>query len=100
MVKVKYPPQEGERNLCLSLFFTMMMSVIFAVLIIYAIVIVYLPAKIVLESNLQGPKMCTTLSMERNLTGEEVCDGWTSCHEWCLSVVSKIDMIKRATFCV
>jgi hypothetical protein len=89
MPKILYPPQAGERNLCLSVFCTMMMSIVAAVLIIYAIVIIYLPAKIVLESTLQGPKMCTTLSKEGNLTGEEVCLGWTSCHEWCLSVVSK-----------
>ncbi len=63
--------------------------IVAAVLIIYAIVIIYLPAKTVLESTLQGPKMCTTLSTVGNLTGEEVCLAWTSCHEWCLSVVSK-----------
>jgi len=89
MPKILYPPQAGERNLCLTVFCTMMMSIVSAVLIIYAIVIIYLPAKTVLDSTLQGPKMCTTLAKEGNLTGEEICLGWTSCHEWCLSVVSK-----------
>ncbi len=78
----------------------MMMSIISAVLIIYAIVIIYLPAKTALDSTLQGPKMCTTLSKEGNLTGEEVCLGWTSCHEWCLSVVSKKDFCSIAAVIV
>ena len=54
MPKVQYPPQAGEKRLCISLFLTMMMSVVSAVIIIYCIVIIYIPAKIVLESNLTG----------------------------------------------
>jgi hypothetical protein len=46
MTKILYPPQGGEKHLCFTLFCTMMMSVISAVLIIYAVVIVYLPAKV------------------------------------------------------
>lgn len=74
--------------MCLTLFCTMMLSVMSAVAIIYAIVIIYLPAKVVLESNLAGPKMCTTLSKEGNLTGESKCT-WHSCEEWCLSKSNK-----------
>ena len=88
MPKLQHPPQAGEKRLCLTLFCTMMLSVMSAVAIIYAIVIVYVPAKTVLESNLQGPKMCTTLANLGNLSGIDVCDGWTSCVEWCLSKVS------------
>ena len=88
MAKISYPPQGGEKHLCFTLFVTMMMSVVSAVAIIYAIVIIYLPAKVVLESSLQGPKMCTTLSLEGNLTGIETCQDWSSCEEWCLSIVS------------
>ena len=66
----------------------MMLAVVSAVAIIYSIVIVYVPAKTVLDSNLQGPKMCTSLSMAQEVTGVENCEGWTSCHEWCLSKVS------------
>jgi hypothetical protein len=88
MPKLKNPPQGGEKYICLSLFCTMMLSVMSAVAIIYAIVIVYVPSVKVLESNLTGPTMCSTLSMQKNLVGVEVCDGWTSCVEWCLSKVS------------
>ena len=89
MPKVQYPPQGGEKHLCFTLFCTMMLSVVSAVAIIYAIVIIYLPAKVVLESTLQGPKMCTTLSKEGNLSGIETCQDWSSCEEWCLSIVSR-----------
>ena len=89
MPKFHFPPQGGEKRLCLTLFCSMMMTVIFAVLVIYAVVIIYLPAKTELESNLQGPKMCTVLSLERKLSGIEVCDSWSSCEEWCLSIVSQ-----------
>ena len=88
MPKLKNPPQGGEKYLCLTLFCTMMLSVMSAVAVIYAIVIIYVPSKRVLESNLSGPKMCTTLSMQRNLVGVDICDGWTACVEWCLSKVS------------
>ena len=40
--------------------------------------------------DLQGPKMCTTLAKLGNLSGIDVCNGWTSCVEWCLSKVSQI----------
>ena len=89
MPKLQNPPQGGEKYLCLTLFFTMMLSVVSAVAIIYAIVIVYVPAKNVLVSNLKGPTMCTTLSLEKDLVGIDTCKGWTSCVEWCLSKVSK-----------
>ena len=48
MPKIQYPPQGGEKHLCLTLFCTMMLSVMSAVAIIYAIVIIYIPAKTVL----------------------------------------------------
>ena len=66
----------------------MMLSVMSAVGIIYSIVIIYVPSKRVLESNLQGPLMCTTLELQKDLVGNEICDGWTACVEWCLSKVS------------
>ena len=111
MPKIQYPPQAGEKRLCLSIFCTMMTSVMSAVAIIYSIVIIYNPSVIELKSNLQGPKMCTTVSTQRNLKGpdpdttpcvdrnrtrydrfgndtkyaEEAA--WSSCEEWCLSMV-------------
>ena len=90
MPKLQNPPQGGEKYLCLTLFLTMMMAVVSAVAIIYSIVIIYVPAKTVLESNLQGPKKCTTLSMARDIDDPTPggCENWTSCHEWCLSKVS------------
>jgi hypothetical protein len=94
MARKKNPPQGGEKYLCLTLFCTMMLSVMSSVAIIYAIVIIYVPAKKVLESNLTGPKMCTTLALEENLVGVEVCDGWTACVEWCLSKVSPAEFKK------
>ena len=54
MPKLKNPPQGGEKYLCLTLFLTMFLSVVSAVAIIYSIVIIYLPSKIVLESNITG----------------------------------------------
>lgn len=87
MPKYKNPPQGGEKYLCLTIFITMMLSVVSAVAIIYSIVIVYVPSKNVLESNFEGPTMCTTLRLEKDLVGIETCDGWTSCVEWCLSKV-------------
>ena len=54
--------------------------------------------------NIAGPKMCTTLSKEGNLSGNAECglvdnitgeyiEGsvWHSCEEWCLSKVYKKD---------
>eukprot|EP00095_Tigriopus_kingsejongensis_P007120 maker-scaffold303_size215788-snap-gene-1.14 protein:Tk07120 transcript:maker-scaffold303_size215788-snap-gene-1.14-mRNA-1 annotation:"GL12734" len=89
MAKLKYPPQGGEKSLCLTLFCTMMLSVLSAVAIIYSIVIVYIPALDELQSPLQGPKMCTTLAMQGNLSGPESCQEWWSCEEWCLSKSGK-----------
>ncbi|TRY79645.1 hypothetical protein TCAL_12607 [Tigriopus californicus] len=89
MAKLQYPPQGGEKRLCLTLFCTMMLSVLSAVAIIYSIVIVYIPSLDVLGSTLQGPKMCTTLELKGNLSGDEECDGWWSCEEWCLSKSGK-----------
>ena len=90
MPKLQNPPQGGEKYLCLTLFLTMMMAVVSAVAIIYSIVIIYVPAKTVLESNLQGPKKCTTITMDRDIDDPKPggCENWTSCHEWCLSKVS------------
>ena len=93
MPKIQYPPQGGEKRLCLTLFCTMMLSVISAVAIIYSIVIIYIPSVNVLQSKLVGPKMCTTLIKEGNLTGIETCDKWSSCEEWCLSKVSYTRLI-------
>lgn len=87
MAKLQNPPQGGEKYLCLTLFCTMMLAVVSAVAIIYSIVIIYVPSKIVLESNLTGPIMCTTLSSERKIVGIENCANWSSCEEWCLSKV-------------
>ncbi len=92
MPKLQNPPQGGEKRLCLTLFCTMMLSVISAVAIIYSIVIVYIPAMKELDSTLEGPKMCTTLATEGNLTNTDACGGekaWSSCEEWCLSMVRR-----------
>jgi len=91
MPKLQNPPQGGEKYLCLTLFLTMMMAVVSAVAIIYSIVIIYVPAKTVLESNLQGPKKCTTITMDRDIDDPKPggCENWTSCHEWCLSKSNK-----------
>ena len=93
MAKLKNPPHGSEKYLCITLFTTMTLAVVSSVAIIYSIVIVYVPAKHVLESKLQGPKMCSTLSMEKDLVDtdpdkNEVCEFWSSCAEWCLSKVS------------
>ena len=54
MPKLKQPPQGGEKYLCLTIFATMLLSVVSTVAIIYAIVIIYLPSIAVLESNMTG----------------------------------------------
>lgn len=89
MPKLKNPPQGGEKYLCLTMFCTMMLSVVSAVAIIYSIVIIYVPSKIVLESNITGPVMCTTLSNVRDIDSVEGCHNWSSCEEWCLSKSNK-----------
>ena len=61
MPKIQYPPQGGEKHLCLTLFCTMMLSVMSAVAIIYAIVIIYIPAKTVLGNIRVINKEPTTL---------------------------------------
>ena len=98
MPKFKNPPQGGEKYLCLTLFCTMMLSVVSAVAIIYSIVIIYLPSKMVLESNITGPAMCTALSMERNIDTIEDCYNWSSCEEWCLSKVNQTTNKKLTYF--
>ena len=91
MAKLKNPPQGGEKFLCITLFVTMFLSVVSTVAIIYSVVIIYLPSKKVMESNMIGPVMCTTLANERNIDNNTACgDGgyhWSSCEEWCLSTV-------------
>ena len=87
MAKLQNPPQGGEKYLCLTLFLTMALSVVSAVICIYSIVIIYVPSKIVLESNITGPVMCTTLTNVRNIDTIEGCHNWSSCEEWCLSKV-------------
>ena len=44
MAKIQYPPQGGEKRLCLTRFCTMLLSIISAVSIIYSIVIIYVPS--------------------------------------------------------
>ena len=75
MAKLKNPPQGGEKYLCITLFLTMILSVVSTVAIIYSVVIIYLPSKEVLESKMMGPVMCTTLSNERNIKNETSCGG-------------------------
>ena len=60
MPKIQYPPQAGEKRLCLSIFCAMMTAVMSAVVVIYAIVIVYKPSFIELESNLQVITYCVS----------------------------------------
>ena len=50
---MQYPPQAGEKRLCLTIFCAMMTAVMSAVVVIYSIVIVYNPSIIELQSNLQ-----------------------------------------------
>ena len=70
MPKFKNPPQGGEKYLCLTVFCTMALSVVSAVICIYSLVIIYLPSKTALESNLNtDPVMCTTLGEERHIKG-------------------------------
>ena len=100
-IKLKNPPQGGEKWLCLTIFFTMLLAVVSTVGIIYAIVIIYLPSIAVLESGMTGDVMCTTLATQRSIdtiwtpeleaAGTPTCGngtGWSSCEEWCLSTVS------------
>ena len=75
MAKLKNPPQGGEKYLCITLFLTMILSVVSTVAIIYSVVIIYLPSKEVLESKMMGPVMCTTLSNERNINDATSCGG-------------------------
>ena len=75
MAKLKIPPQGGEKHLCITLFLTMILSVVSTVAIIYSVVIIYLPSKMVLESQMIGPVMCTTLSNARNIDDKTSCGG-------------------------
>ena len=75
MAKLKNPPQGGEKYLCITLFLTMILSVVSTVAIIYSVVIIYLPSKKVLESQMIGPVMCTTVSNERNIDDKTTCGG-------------------------
>jgi len=101
-IKLKNPPQGGEKWLCLTIFFTMLLAVVSTVGIIYAIVIIYLPSIAVLESGMTGDVMCTTLETQRSIdtiwtpeleaAGTPTCGngtGWSSCEEWCLSTSNK-----------
>ena len=73
--KPEYPPQGGEARLCFTVFVAMVLSIMSAVTIIYSTVIVYFPALKVLESNMQGQKICTSLKVERRLQGAKNCQG-------------------------
>ena len=75
MAKLKNPPQGGEKYLCITLFLTMILSVVSTVAIIYSVVIIYIPSKQVLKSKMMGPVMCTTLSNERNIKNATSCGG-------------------------
>ena len=80
MAKLKIPPQGGEKYLCITLFLTMILSVVSTVAIIYSVVIIYLPSKKVLESKMMGPVMCTTLSNDRNINDATSCGGGELVH--------------------
>ena len=69
--KPQYPPQGGEGRICLTIFCSMVISILSAVTIIYSSVIVYIPALKVLEANFTGDKMCTTILTQRNLQVSE-----------------------------
>lgn len=104
MAKIQYPPQGGEKKICLSLCWMALCCVISAVLMIYFTAIIYIPGANVLQSKIEGGKKCTTLLMERGLEGEAQCSVqdptygtiqndtmiipnslWWSCNEWCLA---------------
>ena len=55
MPKYQNPPQGGEKYLCLTIFITMMLSVVSAVAIIYSIVIVYVPSKMCWNPTSKAP---------------------------------------------
>ena len=82
--KPQYPPQGGEARICCTLFIAMLLFVLSCVTMIYSTVIIYIPSMAILKSNLEGGKMCTTLSTRRHVSGLENCQGWSSCEEWCL----------------
>ena len=56
MAKIQYPPQGGEKKICLSLCAMSLCSVISAVLMVYFTAIIYLPGANVLHSKIEGMK--------------------------------------------
>ena len=67
MAKMQYPPQAGEKRLCLTIFCAMMTAVMSAVVVIYSIVIVYNPSIIELQSNLQVQCIIQSLGVKEGL---------------------------------
>jgi hypothetical protein len=54
MAKIQYPPQGGEKKICMSLCCMALCSVISAVLMIYFTFIIYIPGASILESKIEG----------------------------------------------
>ena len=54
MAKIQYPPQGGEKKICLSLCAMSLCSVISGVLMVYFTAIIYLPGANVLHSKIEG----------------------------------------------
>ena len=54
MAKIQYPPQGGEKRICLSLCAMALFSVLSGVLIVYFTFIIYLPGYKVLQSKIKG----------------------------------------------
>ena len=54
MAKIQYPPQGGEKKICLSLCWMALCCVISAVLMIYFTAIIYIPGANVLQSKIEG----------------------------------------------
>ena len=65
MAKIQYPPQGGEKKICLSLCWMALCCVISAVLMIYFTAIIYIPGANVLQSKIEGKdfklQLCTLL---------------------------------------
>ena len=54
MAKIQYPPQGGEKKICMSLCAMSLCSVISGVLMIYFTAIIYIPGANVLQSKIES----------------------------------------------
>ena len=63
MAKIQYPPQGGEKKICLSLCFMALCSVLSGVLMVYFAAIIYIPGSTILQSKIEGKKyfLCASI---------------------------------------